>query len=112
MVVISNRSAKQRQEGGRVMKVMAELVGRESEAHPAFSIIPSLDFERYDMRSFKIINACSYFGQKFPSAFQQREREKERTARNKSGNILRQKLSLTQLSKAGCVSLSRPTATA
>jgi hypothetical protein len=50
-----------------------------------------------------------YFGQEFPAAFQQRDRKKERAARNKGAKILRQKLGLTRLSKAGCVSLSRPT---
>ncbi|MGD0972091.1 MAG: hypothetical protein ABSA04_11950 [Desulfobaccales bacterium] len=43
--------------------------------------------------------------------FQQSDREEERAARNKGANILRHTLSLTQLLKAGCVSLSRPTAT-
>jgi len=36
-----------------------ESVGRESEAHLAVSIIPSLDFERYHLRPFKIISTCS-----------------------------------------------------
>jgi hypothetical protein len=57
------------------------------------------------------MNARStYFGQEFPSSFRLREREKERAAWNKSANILRQKLSLSQLLKAGCVLLSCPTA--
>ena len=43
--------------------------------------------------------------------FRQRDREEERAARNKGANILRHTLGLTQLLKAGCVSLSRPTAT-
>jgi len=51
------------------------------------------------------------FGQEFPAAFQQRDREEERAARNKGANILRHKSGLTQLPKAGCVSLSRPTTT-
>jgi len=50
------------------------------------------------------------FGQEFPAAFQQRDREEERAARNKGANILWQKLGLIQLLKAGCASLSRPTA--
>ena len=54
----------------------------------------------------KVVNV---FGQEFPAAFQQRNREKERAARNKGANILRHKSSLTQLPKAGCASLSRPT---
>ena len=53
----------------------------------------------------KIVNV---FGQEFPATFQQRNREKERAARNKGANILRHKLGLTQLLKAGCASLSRP----
>ena len=51
------------------------------------------------------------FGQESPAAFQQRNREKERAARSKGTNILRKKFGLTHLLKAGCVSLSRPTAT-
>jgi hypothetical protein len=51
------------------------------------------------------------FGQESPAAFQQRNREKERAARNKGANILRHKLGLTQLLKAGCASLSRTTIT-
>jgi hypothetical protein len=54
----------------------------------------------------KVVKA---FGQEFPAAFQQRNREK-RAAGNKGANILRDKLGLTQLLKAGCASLSRPTA--
>jgi hypothetical protein len=68
---------------------VSEPVGRESEAHPAFSI---------------------YFGQKFPAAFRSVIEKKERAARNKGANILRHKLGRTRLPKAGCVSLSRPTA--
>ena len=51
------------------------------------------------------------FGQEFPAAFQQIDREEERAAGNKGANILRHKSSLTQLQEAGCVSLSRPTTT-
>ena len=54
----------------------------------------------------KVVNIL---GQEFPAAFQQRGCEEERAARNKGANILRQTLGLTQLLKAGCVSLSRPT---
>jgi len=54
----------------------------------------------------KVVNV---FGQEFPAAFQQRDCEEERAARNKGANILRYTLGLTQLLKAGCVSLSRPT---
>jgi hypothetical protein len=57
-----------------------EPVGRESEAHPAVSITPSLDFEPNHLRPFKIMSACSYFGQEFPAAFQPRDREKGRAA--------------------------------
>ena len=71
------------------MVEVIEPVGRESEAHPAVSAVLSLDFESYNMLSFKIINACSYFGQEFPAAFQQHDREKERAARSKGVNILR-----------------------
>jgi hypothetical protein len=42
-------------------------------------------------------------------AFQQRDREEKCTAWNKGADILRHKARLTQLPKAGCVSLSRPT---
>ena len=52
------------------------------------------------------------FGQEFPAAFQQRDCEEERAARNKGANILWHQLGLTQLLKAGCVSLSRPTRSA
>jgi hypothetical protein len=54
----------------------------------------------------KLVNI---FGQEFPAAFQQRDSEEERAARNKGANILRHTLGLTQLLKAGCVSLSSPT---
>jgi hypothetical protein len=56
----------------------------------------------------KVVNV---FGQEFPAALQQRDCEEERAARNKGANILRHTLGLTQLLKAGCVSLSRPTTT-
>jgi hypothetical protein len=36
-------------------------------------------------------------GQEFPAAFQQRDCEEERAARNKGANILRHTLGLTQL---------------
>ena len=53
----------------------------------------------------------SVFGQEFPAAFQQRNREEERAAWNKGANILRHDFSLIPLLTAGCASLSRPTAT-
>jgi len=56
----------------------------------------------------KIVNV---FGQKFPAAFQQRNRKKERASWNKGANILRHDFSLIPLLTAGCASLSRPTAT-
>jgi hypothetical protein len=56
----------------------------------------------------KVVNV---FGQEFPAAFQQRDCEEERAAGNKGANILRHTLGRTQLLKAGCASLSRPTAT-
>jgi len=56
----------------------------------------------------KVVNVI---GQEFPAAFQQRDCEKERAARNNGANILQYKSGLTQLPKAGCASLSRPTAT-
>jgi hypothetical protein len=59
--------------------------------------------------SRKIVNV---FGQEFPEAFQQRHREKERASWNKGAYVLRHDFSLTQLLKAGCALLSRPTATA
>jgi hypothetical protein len=40
----------------------------------------------------KVVNV---FGQEFSAAFQQRDREEERAARNKGANILRHKLGLT-----------------
>ncbi len=50
-----------------------EPVGRESEAHPAFNIISSLNFERYHLRPFKIINARSTYSVKiFQAVFYQR----------------------------------------
>ena len=55
----------------------------------------------------KVVNV---FGQEIPAAFQQRDCEEERATRNKDANILRHTLGLTQFPKAGCVSLSRPTA--
>ncbi len=71
-----------------------------------------LDSERSTLtgrleHSPKIVNV---FGQEFPAAFQQRDREEEGAAGNKGANVLRHKSGLTQLPKAGCVSLSRPTA--
>jgi hypothetical protein len=42
----------------------------------------------------KVVNV---FGQEFPAAFQQRDREEEGAARNKGANILRHKSGLTQL---------------
>ena len=36
-------------EAGSLLAQAHQLVGRESEAHPAISIIPSLDFERYHL---------------------------------------------------------------
>jgi hypothetical protein len=56
----------------------------------------------------KVVNV---FGQESQAAFQQRNREKKRAARNKGANILRHKLGLTQLLKAGCVSVSLTKAT-
>jgi hypothetical protein len=56
----------------------------------------------------KVVNI---FGQEFPAAFQQRDREKEHAAWNQGVYVLRHDFSLTQLLKAGCASLSRPTAT-
>jgi hypothetical protein len=41
------------------------------------------------------------FGQESPAAFQQRNREKERAARNKGANILWYKLGLTQIAEGG-----------
>jgi hypothetical protein len=52
------------------------------------------------------------FGQEFPAAFQQGHREKERASWKKGANVLRHDFSLIPLLKAGCASLSRPTATA
>jgi hypothetical protein len=49
-------------------------------------------------------------GQEVPAAFQQRDREEEGAARDKRADILGHDFSLTQLPKAGCASLSRPTA--
>ena len=40
----------------------------------------------------KVVNV---FGQEFPAAFQQGDREEERAARNKGANILRHKSGLT-----------------
>jgi hypothetical protein len=54
----------------------------------------------------KIVNV---FGQELPAAFQQRGCEEERAVKNKGANILRHTSGLTELLKAGCVSLSRPT---
>ncbi len=51
------------------------------------------------------------FGQEVPGALQQRDREEEGTAKNKGANILRHKLGITQLTKAGGVPLSRPATT-
>jgi hypothetical protein len=49
-------------------------------------------------------------GQEFPEeSIYYPGREEERAARNKGGKILRHTLGLTQLLKAGCASLSRPT---
>jgi hypothetical protein len=50
------------------------------------------------------------FGQESSAAFQQRNREKKRAAGNKGAYVLRHDSSLIPLLKAGCVSLSRPTA--
>ena len=49
------------------------------------------------------------FGQKFSAAFQQRDREEEGAAGDKGADVLGHDLGLTQLLKAGCASLSRPT---
>jgi hypothetical protein len=57
----------------------------------------------------KIVNV---FGQEFPAAFQQLHRKKESTSWNTGADVLRHDFSLPHLLKAGCVSLSRPTATA
>jgi hypothetical protein len=54
----------------------------------------------------KVVNV---FGQEFPAAFQQCDREEKRATRNKGAKILRHKSSPTQLPQAGCASLSRPT---
>jgi hypothetical protein len=64
-------------------------------------------FSRRHENIAKIVNA---FGQEFSMAFQQGDSEKERAARNNSANVSRHDFSLTQNSKAGCASLSRPTA--
>jgi hypothetical protein len=50
------------------------------------------------------------FGQEFPAAFQERDREKEPAAWNQGAQVLRPEFSLTPLLKAGCAALSRPTA--
>ncbi|MBU4233757.1 MAG: hypothetical protein KKD99_10610 [Proteobacteria bacterium] len=55
----------------------------------------------------KIVNV---FGQE-SAAFQQRDRNKERASWNKGAKVLRHDFSLTKLLKAGCASLSLPTAT-
>ena len=43
------RGAGGHQPAAEVAPFGAQPVGRESEAHPAISIIPSLDFERYHL---------------------------------------------------------------
>jgi hypothetical protein len=37
-----------------------QTVGRESEAHPAFPIIPSTDAEHHLLLPLKVINTASY----------------------------------------------------
>jgi hypothetical protein len=65
-------------------------LGRESEVHRAFRIILLLFLNAIICHPFKVINIASHlsvkarksFGQKYPAAFQEREREKERASWN------------------------------
>ncbi|MGA8570944.1 MAG: hypothetical protein WB560_00590 [Desulfobaccales bacterium] len=94
-------------------------VGRESEPHPAISIIPSLDCERYLLPPLPgyqggvlqiehLPEVVDFFGQEFPPAFQRRDWEEERAAGNQGANKLGHTLGQTQLPKAGGFPLSRP----
>ena len=79
-----------------------QMIGQNNDGHDGEWSASAGRFEH-------LPKAVNVFSQEFPAAFQQRDLEKECAAWNKGANILRYKLGLSQLPKAGCVSLSRPT---